>query len=204
MVGPERPNSTPNRTVIAGSLGLGPFNEGTSRMRAGHINRTIDAILAQTDDLRDLARRPETVALRAAEVSHWSVGQQLEHLALSDLAILDGIAALLAGKLESAGGGPTWSGRLVLVTGWIPRGKGRAPEQTVPQDADSAAIGRQLEEAQRRFVDLREHASTLSASRATYRHPLLGSLTASQWLDFTRIHHAHHAKVVAEIRRASE
>lgn len=171
-------------------------------MSARHVNRTIDAILAQTEQLRDLARQPETTRQTAVEVSSWSVGQQLEHLALSDFAVLDGIEALLDGRLESAGGRPTWSGRFVLATGWIPRGKGRAPEKTVPDNVEPGVVERQLEEVLRRFGDLRRHAPTLSVSHATYRHPLLGSLRTAQWLDFTRIHHDHHAKVIADIRRA--
>ena len=173
-------------------------------MSPRRATRNIDAILARIEDLLESARQPEIAALQAPEVSSWSVGRQMEHLALSDLAIVAGLEALLAGTLESAGGGPTRSGWIVLLTGWIPRGKGRAPEQTVPEDKELPAVVRDLEEARRRFRDIKGHAAAISASRATYRHPLLGSLDAGQWLRFTRIHHDHHAKIIAEIRRASE
>ncbi len=40
-------------------------------------------VLAQLDDFLALARDPTELACRAPQVSGWSVGQQLEHLALS-------------------------------------------------------------------------------------------------------------------------
>lgn len=165
--------------------------------------RKIHAILARIEDLLELARRPEIASLSAPEISSWTVGRQIEHLSRSAQAIVGGMEALLAGKLVSAGGGPSVSGWVVLLTGWIPRGKARAPEQTIPADAAPEAVTRDLEDAHRRFRALEEQAAEISASRATYRHPMLGSLRPSQWLSFTSIHHDHHAKIIAEIRRAA-
>ena len=76
--------------------------------------RTYGAIRAQLDELLSLARQPELATIRSTEVSQWSVGQQLEHLLLTDRMILDGFDGLLAGDLESAGGGPT-AGSGVMV-----------------------------------------------------------------------------------------
>lgn len=98
---------------------------------------------------------------RVEVVSGWGVGQHLEHLLRSDRVILGWIEATVgeatwrggtgpAAVIEpgprrsgaaandgrpadgSGRGRPTWAGRIVLLTGFIRRGKGRTPDLTTP------------------------------------------------------------------------
>ncbi|MGB5817144.1 MAG: DinB family protein [Thermoanaerobaculia bacterium] len=166
--------------------------------------RTYGAIRAQLDELLVLAGQPDLAAVHAQGVSGWSVGGQLEHLLLSDRMILDGFDTFLDGTLTSAGGGPTAIGRFILLSGYIPRGKGRAPKGVVPGDLSPSEIASGFAGVKKRFEELAPRLGELEASRATYRHPLLGDFNPGQWLKFVKVHHHHHQKLIRDIRRLAE
>lgn len=166
--------------------------------------KTHAAICAQLDELLTLASQPDLAAIRAQEVSGWSVAEQLEHLLLTDRMILDGFATLLAGTKTSAGGGPTAIGRFILLSGYIPRGRGRAPKGVVPGTLSPSEIASGFEEVKMRFEKLAPQLGEIEASGATYRHPLLGDFNPGQWLRFVKIHHHHHQKLIRDIRRLAE
>lgn len=162
---------------------------------------TTDRISAQLAALAGLADDRELLELRAPSVSAWSVGEQLEHLRRSDLTIL---AAL--DQLDSSSemrGGPSLIGRLVLATGYIPRGRGRAPKATEPLEVDPEALGPGLEDVRQSFERLRPRLPELASSPARIKHPALGLFSAAQMLAFTAIHHRHHEKIITDIRRAA-
>ena len=166
--------------------------------------RTHAAIRSQLDELLTLANQPEIATVRANEVSGWSVGEQLEHLLLTDRMILDGFNALLDGTLNSAGGGPTAIGRFILLSGYIPRGRGRAPKGVVPGTLSPSEIASGFDRVKMRFEKLAPRLGEIEASGATYRHPLLGDFNPGQWLKFVKIHHRHHQKLIRDIRRLAE
>lgn len=154
-----------------------------------------------------LASEPDTFAAHAPQVSGWSVGLHLEHLLRSDRYILAWVEAVAAGlcaeRAEGAAGRPNWRGRVVLVTGFIPRGKGRAPALTRPE-------GLSREEVEAGFRDLADRIRSLGCclkgvARSPVRmaHPSLGAFDASQWLRFTEVHHAHHEKVIRDVLDAA-
>lgn len=164
------------------------------------IRRTYRAICVQLDELVALANEPELAALRTDEVSSWSVGEQLEHLMLSDRMILDGFETLLNSTVTSAGGRPTAIGRFILLVGYIPRGRGRAPKGVVPGTLSPTEIASGFGVIKDRFEKLDSRLGEVEASRATHRHPLLGHFNPGQWLKFVKIHHHHHAKIIRDIR----
>jgi hypothetical protein len=168
------------------------------------ITKTYGAIRAQLDELLVLANQPDLVAVRAQEASGWSVGEQLEHLLLTDRMILDGFATLLDGTLTSASGGPTAIGRFILLSGHIPRGRARAPKGVVPGTLSPSEIASGFEGVKMRFEELAPRLGEIEASRATHRHPLLGDFNSGQWLRFVKIHHHHHQKLIRDIRRLAE
>ncbi len=154
---------------------------------------------------------PTAFAAHAPEVSAWSVGRHLEHLLLSDRRIV--------GWLEGVGGGggsgkrdrdadpgrrgPTLAGRLVLLTGFIPRGRGQAPDFTMPADMSRDALENGFRAMRARVASLEPRLDALAASRATLPHPSLGLFTAPRWLRFAAVHHAHHEKIIRSILGAS-
>lgn len=169
-----------------------------ARARRAHAGlvREIERAIARSADAAGLARR-------APELSAWSVGQHLEHAWRADLGILAWLERAAAGTAASDGGGPTAAGRFVLLVGRIPRGRGRAPERTLPAEASPEAIASGLGATREAVLRLAPALPALARSRATLRHPALGCLDAVAWLRFAGIHHAHHRRLVEAIERAS-
>lgn len=157
-----------------------------------------------SQQLLSLSQQPEErLTLRAARVSAWSVGQHLDHLAQANRLCASTIARIL----ESPGTGPqpglTIAGRAVLLTGWIPRGRGRAPSATVPSAASTSETRNRLREAHRAVTALGERLAALDGVRGRLGHPALGGFTAFQWLRFIAIHTRHHLKIIEAIQRAA-
>jgi hypothetical protein len=150
---------------------------------------------AELDQLLQRAERPDR---SAPAVSKWSIHQHLEHAALSARHIADFVRRLNGGQGEP--GGRTRSvAHIVLLTGWIPRGKGQAPEFAMPGDAPDPARIRTLIE------DARAILSEAGPPRGGHRleHPLLGPFTARQWQRFGQVHTRHHLKIIRDIEKAA-
>jgi hypothetical protein len=163
---------------------------------------SIDRSLGQLAALIDMAANENRLSLRAVSVSNWSVAEQIEHLRRSDHSIIDAVTGLDTDN--SPEGSMKMIGRIVLATGFIPRGRGRAPSAVKPLEVQPANLPGQLKDVADRFTSLADDLERLSASRATIRHPALGYFTASQMLAFSGIHHHHHLKIIRDIRRAAK
>ncbi len=153
----------------------------------------------------ELASRPEVVAARSERVSRWSIGHHLEHLALADSAILDGLEKILAD--DPATQKPrhfTVAGRILLTLGRIPRGRGQAPKALRPKGLEQAELAALSEHQHRRLGALGERLSDIASSSGTHPHPLFGQLTILDWLRFLSIHHRHHERIILDIQRAWE
>jgi hypothetical protein len=156
-------------------------------------------ILGELKGARKLASGPGC-AVRADSVSHWGVQQHLDHLELTDRAVLDALSSFLAGKAPAGPvGQPTLMGRFVLVTGFIPRGKGRAPERVQPEDRSAAEIVEGFEDLLSGYQRLGADLGRLQEGGATQRHPILGVFNGVHWLRFVQLHHHHHNKIIRDI-----
>lgn len=146
----------------------------------------------------------DACARRRASVSRWSVQQQLEHLLLTDRVILAWLHAVAKGMIASDGlGGPTWRGHVVIGIGFIPRGKGRAPDVTRPDGMELPTIRSGFGEVQDQVKALADLLPTLAADSCTRRHPALGYFTPPRWLRFAQVHHRHHGKIIRDILKAT-
>lgn len=146
----------------------------------------------------------DACAQRRASVSRWSVQQQLEHLLLTDRVILAWLHAVAKGMIASDGlGGPTWRGHVVIGIGFIPRGKGRAPDVTRPDGMELPTIRSGFGEVQDQVKALADLLPTLAADSCTRRHPALGYFTPPRWLRFAQVHHRHHGKIIRDILKAT-
>jgi hypothetical protein len=143
-------------------------------------------ILDELERLRALCRNTSTLELRAADVSAWSVGEHVEHLLLSDRAILGEIERRDAEGGPDAGGRAGLLGRLVLWLRFIPRGKGRAPDFARPGRIGVDALEAGLAELGERVRKLEPRLGRIEAARWRFPHPALGSLTALQGCDLCR------------------
>ncbi len=195
---------------------------GSPRPASAGLRRVHAQILRQLALMAELARGPEAeVAARAPAVSGWSVAEQLEHLVLVDRAVLKSVRRILddphGQSARSAQPAPPASpamginlvGRVVLGTGFIPRGRARTMPPYQPGAAPAAAAAGAgvagimgIEEIERGMRELGPRLGELEASGGRSRHPLFGGLGGRQWLRFVTVHHHHHLKIVRDIRRA--
>ena len=153
--------------------------------------------MSLADQLAFAAALIDHADVAAPAVSRWSVGQHLEHVAKANTACMAAIRGLAAGEGDAPGGKPTLAGRVVLATGWIPRGRGEAPEFTVPEPQPSPDALRAAFEETRAAT---ESLPPLPRDKRTRPHPALGHFTAKQWLRFAAIHVKHHLAIIREIQ----
>lgn len=154
----------------------------------------------------ELAEDPDAFEARAPEVSEWSVGLHLEHLLLVDRGLVDWLSRVARGEEvpppEDPEGGPTAAGHVALLIGRIPRGRGRAPDGTVPEGRAREEVAGGLAEVVERARRLADGIGAIRRSEARMSHPALGTLDAAQWLRFARVHQDHHGRIVRDVLRA--
>ncbi len=194
---------------------------GGPRPPSAGLRRVHAQILRQLALMAELARGPEAeLAARAPAVSGWSVAEQLEHLVLVDRAVLKSVRRILddphgqsAQSAQSAAQsaqpaqppappGINLLGRVVLGTGFMPRGRARTTAPYQPGAAPAAAAGAGIPEIEREVRELALRLGELEASSGRSRHLRFGGLGGRQWLRFVAVHHHHHLKIVRDIRRA--
>lgn len=144
----------------------------------------------------------ERLGQRRDHVSAWSIAQHLDHLAQANTLCAAAISQLLQSPGGAAGPGPTIAGRAVLLTGWIPRGRGVAPPPTVPSAAPTSEIRSRLRDAHLAVSAIGQRLGELDGARARLSHPALGGFSAFQWLRFIAIHTRHHLKIISDIERS--
>jgi hypothetical protein len=125
------------------------------------------------------------------ERSAWCVAEHLDHTIKVTSSTM---RVLLKPELPRLPNGINMIGRLVLLTGWIPRGRGKAPEKL--RGAVCSA-----EDLKARLVELDELIDRIAAEPPrngdpVVRHPFFGGLSFRQALRFLAIHTDHHLKIV--------
>ena len=159
---------------------------------------------AQAREIAALAAEPDAALLaRAPRVSAWTVAQQLEHVGLTSARMLDAIEAILADPDAPPRGGPTFTGRMILWLGRIPRGRAKSRPEWAPEDASPERARRELGPLGGRLAALARQAGELAAACGTRAHPFLGQFDARRWLRFLAMHQEHHLRLVRDIRAAA-
>jgi len=200
-------------TAASAASGASAASAGGPRPASAGLRRVHAQILRQLALMAELARGPEAeLAARAPAVSGWSVAEQLEHLVLVDRAVLKSVRHILDDPRRQpappAPPGINLLGRVVLGTGFIPRGRARTMPHFQPGAPAAAAAGASgvgivgIEEIEREVRELAPRLGELEAGGGRSRHPLFGGLGGRQWLRFVTVHHHHHLKIVRDIRRA--
>lgn len=84
---------------------------------------------------------------------------------------------------------------IVLSAGTIPRGRGKAPKRSMPDDnIDVVQLKQYLEKAKEEFKNLKK----LDA-KSYFDHPYFGQLNLKKTRRFIRIHTKHHIKIIQDI-----
>ncbi|HVT57308.1 MAG TPA: hypothetical protein VHR45_02825 [Thermoanaerobaculia bacterium] len=184
-------------TTAVGSIG----ERGHGIQATAGTRRLHDRLLRQVERLGELAAGPGEELLTHAEVvSAWSVAEHLEHLVLSDRAMLGGLDRLLAGPPPEPIPGVNIWGRLVLLSGFLPRGKGRATKPFLPSSGAIEPVRQGIEEIEHRLRALGGRLGELERAPGRFKHLLFGGLGSVQWLRVLEIHHHHHLKIIRDIR----
>ena len=129
------------------------------------------------------------------DVSKWSVGMHVQHCCLATIAVCDSLVASEPPVPRSSFSLVTSA---IFLTGRIPRGRGKSPEQAIPRDEIwTNELEGLLLDAERRLEAARQ------ASRDQwFRHFAFGVLDRDRTLKFIGIHNRHHARIVQDILRA--
>ena len=158
---------------------------------------SVERLREQIRSIRAIAANPEEDLFRVdSKISGWSPAEHLDHLIKVASAVVHRARDTSAAAEKRS---ISFIGRIILATGWIPRGKGRSPERMRGARATAAEIEAavaKLEESLGR-VD----AAMMASEVPTIPHPRFGGLTPSQGLRFVIIHNIHHLKIVNEILR---
>lgn len=157
--------------------------------------RQLDGYL---DRIAEIAKDP--AADHRTAVSGWSALQHAEHIRLATEASLFQLHKALERPT-----GPSlrlW-GRIFLIIGRIPRGRGKAPKTTAPSlEVDRQKLIEGLEPLRRSVSELASNPQRLARAKGRASHPIFGGLTAARWLRFMCIHFEHHLDIVEEIEAA--
>ncbi|WP_420633002.1 DinB family protein [Candidatus Palauibacter sp.] len=157
------------------------------------VRAGVDRCIERTRDLGQLERS-------APAVSAWNVRDHLEHLYLSDRLVLRWVAdALTRPNPEVRADSPREIGVSLLARGSIPRGRGPAPEFTLPTGLAATALRTGFEELRELAVGLARQEAELDACLHTLPHHVLGHFTLTEWLRFLHLHHRHHEAIVQDI-----
>ena len=173
-------------------------------MTSAKLLRTHAGLLASLDLEIEQAADLALCGASAPAVSEWSVKDHLEHLSIAHGVIVSWIERAHDGDSElDSGGSPSLFGRVVLLVGGFPRGRGKAPEALRPKGANARELQATLHGIRERVAGLEDSLEQLQASRATRKHFVFGALNAAQWLQFSVIHHNHHQKIIRDVLEAS-
>lgn len=133
------------------------------------------------------------------ELSGWSVGQHIEHVAKVDAMILD--RCLGVNVEDPTTQGISLLGRFCLLVGWIPRGRATSPAPFVATDISpeqlSLLVGIVAQRLAHAGPELERHARQPIA----FAHPVFGGLDRRQWLRFLLVHQNHHRKIIRDLLR---
>jgi len=175
----------------------------TGESSAQSIEHSLREFLTELQSLTQFCTS-ERGSTRSAD-SVWSIAQHLEH---TILAIRLNRRALLAIERGRDDGphpppGPEWD--QIRSSGKIPRGVAESPSVVLPSDAPCASeLRKMLLKEIDSWASLRPRISIWGGLTGRIAHPSLGALTPWEWLQFARIHTAHHQAIIGEIWSDSE
>jgi DinB superfamily len=158
---------------------------------------SLERMHRQVAALRTLADSPESDLFAESPVSAWTPSEHMDHLIKVTASVVNRIlqhdAPLCDKRLSPLA-------QVILVCGWIPRGRGRAPERLRGARTSAADLHAGLTKLEGKIDELAE--SHLADSRgAIVPHPRFGGLRPGQALRFAAVHNEHHLKIIGDILR---
>jgi DinB superfamily len=164
------------------------------------LQRTRDAFVAATHELSEAQYHFKP------DPDRWSIGQIVEHVALSELRLLDLVTAKLPHAPAPSVEKPRGPARFARLDAIVPSRDQRrivAPEMLVPKGTWASP-----EVSLAAFVEARDQtiAAAAAAGPAALEHVLphrfFGALDLEEWAYFMALHSARHTAQVVEIKGA--
>ncbi len=145
----------------------------------------------------------ERLLAPAPGVSAWSPAHHLYHVAVVNEKIFGGLHQLCIREGDaSAEGRANVVGVLLLALGRIPRRRAQAPAAfQPPADLDRDDLRAAVDRSRRALALLEPHVPDIPHVAGRMRHPVLGMLSAPQFLRFSRIHTSHHRAIIGHMER---
>lgn len=158
------------------------------------MQQDIQKVLAHIDRFNELGTN---VNLLARQVSHWSVGDHFEHVLMVNNLIADKLLGRdTTGQTRE---GINLIGRIVLLTGFIPRGRAQAPQNLTPNG--KVSLPDLIASHRERLEQIDKSIDSMRQDSVRFKHPVFGGLDKMQWLRFMEVHTRHHMKIVDDILR---
>ena len=132
------------------------------------------------------------IALKATSISHWSVGEHIDHSLNVLITINEGLSKSTPWEKHESF---KLLKSIVLFTGFIPRGKGKSPEMVLPSKSIEAEdLIKKIKNAETALVNMNK-----CDPGCWMIHPVFGALQAKNTRRFMDIHTNHHLKIIEDI-----
>ncbi|HIG04707.1 MAG TPA: hypothetical protein EYQ08_03115 [Planctomycetes bacterium] len=169
-------------------------------LQFGTYPADLDHLIEELQEMAIWTTDEKIITTRKIQRSHWSVGEQLDHLLTAALLNLKAIRILVLGRGQTPSEGLTAGGKACLDVGMIPLGSAVAPEYVQPTAGRGVA---ELESLRLKVLqmcgDLVGDASRLDDRGQVLTHFAVGEMGARQWLRFALVHSRHHVAIVKRI-----
>jgi hypothetical protein len=151
--------------------------------------RKIDETL---EAMRGLTRHADLLAV--SSVSAWSAAEHIDH----SLKVASAFTTRIAGqKALHDLKGINLAGRIVLFAGWIPRGRGKAPEPMHGVRVEASSLAAAIDALKEQIAAI--EPSLFEKPTLIAKHPYFGGLTAAQALRFVGVHNQHHLRIARDV-----
>ncbi len=134
--------------------------------------------------------------LQVSNVSDWSVGYQIEHCTKVIYGVCQG---LINSDPASFKYKFNFFRIVILLTGYIPRGKAKAPKAVQPKaSASTEELNKFLNKANELLTEIDK-----LDKNAYFDHPYFGMVNLKLAKRFIEVHTNHHIKIIKDIIKAS-
>lgn len=139
----------------------------------------------------------EILSRQVQKVSLWSVSQQIDHTAK----VFQTAMKCINGRKIQEGKGINLLGKIILKTGYIPRGIAKSPEPVrgIPRSGRDLLV--YLSGISALLDEFFKESSQYSQIELVFPHPYFGMLNRPQALRFIQVHNNHHFKIIRDILR---
>ena len=155
------------------------------------VERSLSAIRDQLEEFRRLAFDSDFHHLTPR--SQWSISQHVDHCLLVMKAAMERLHDPKPTSRKK-----TLVGHVILAIGWIPRGRGKAPELVRGTLRDPKEVVSAISEIERQ-TSTHPAAALANRNLRILKHPYFGGLTAEETLRFVAIHNRHHLKIIKDM-----